>query len=266
MFRYIQSAFWERVAFQGFGNLPVNALAVSAFAILGFGHPSFWLLGLGLEGAYLGLLATHPRYRQLVDSRALPTQNGSVAAEQAALETRLGDESRVRLMGLRDKIRRTNVLLQEHAEEAFLIEHNTQALQRLEWLALKLLLARDNLKNADAAAGLEELSVQIQALQTELAASNLSASLRESKSATLDVLHRRREVFEQRSEAIRQMDSDLQRVEAQIDLALDSASIQGPTAQLSGSVDLASQLFEHNFGDSGAAVSRLDHLILDKES
>jgi hypothetical protein len=48
--------------------MPVNLAAVLGFAILGFGHPAFWLLGLGLETAFVFTLASNRRFQKWYDA------------------------------------------------------------------------------------------------------------------------------------------------------------------------------------------------------
>lgn len=78
MFRYLSAAFFVRPHIPGLGRMPVNVLAVASLGILGFGNPGFWLLGLGLEAAFLTALATHPRFQRLV--RAESESRGEVDA------------------------------------------------------------------------------------------------------------------------------------------------------------------------------------------
>lgn len=259
MLKYLKAAFWQGVEFEGLGKLPLNAMAVAGFVILGFAQPAFWLLGLGLEAAYLWVLANHERYRKLVDLRDHDPQ-ADLRSERQRLEQRLSPASRERLQQLHGKVQRASKLLRDNAEEAFLVEHNTDALDRMEWIALKLLLARENLEQ-NASKGADTLDQQIASLKKELELGKLTPSLRESKEATLQVLQRRRNVLADRTNALQLIESDLQRVEAQIDLALDSAALSGPTAELSGSIDLASQLFDDSFGEASVEVSRIDHLF-----
>src|SRR5438552_1778824 len=51
--------------------IPPNWFGLAAFALLGaFVDPGFWLIGAGLEGLYLWLLAANARFRNVVDATA----------------------------------------------------------------------------------------------------------------------------------------------------------------------------------------------------
>jgi hypothetical protein len=71
MWRYLKAAFWISPDIPGLGKVPVNVLALAGVAILGFVpllHP-VWLLGLGLETAFVFSLASHRRFRKWVDAQ-----------------------------------------------------------------------------------------------------------------------------------------------------------------------------------------------------
>jgi hypothetical protein len=53
MVKYLKEAFWASPHMPGLEQVPVNALAVAAFGIFEFAESWIWLVGLGLETAYL---------------------------------------------------------------------------------------------------------------------------------------------------------------------------------------------------------------------
>jgi hypothetical protein len=53
MVKYLKEAFWASPHMPGLEHVPVNALAVAAFGIFEFAESWIWLVGLGLETAYL---------------------------------------------------------------------------------------------------------------------------------------------------------------------------------------------------------------------
>ena len=58
MWRYLKAAFFVGVELPALGRVPLNALAAAGVAILGFGHPGVWFLGLAAEAAIIPALAT----------------------------------------------------------------------------------------------------------------------------------------------------------------------------------------------------------------
>src|SRR5262245_16204019 len=80
MLRYLKAAFLARPTIAGLGEVPVNLLAVAGVAILGFGCPGFWFLGLVLEAAFVFGLPSQPRFQQWVDAQEAKQQRQSSAS------------------------------------------------------------------------------------------------------------------------------------------------------------------------------------------
>ncbi len=257
MLEYLKRAFWAGPQIPGLGRLPLNALALAGFGILGFAEPAFWLLGAGLEAAYLTAVSSHPRFQRLVEIQ-LRNQT-SVTAEQSrqALIQTLDLPSRQRLVALEGKRGRVLDLAREAGE--FELESSRDALDRLIWTYLKLLVARRQLTASRDQASGADLKTRIASLERDLAAKESPAALRDSQAATLRILRQRQENLESCDHTLKQVDSDLERVEAQIDLALESATVRGGGAIATANLELASQALEDlDFGESEAAVHALD--------
>ncbi|HEV2987445.1 MAG TPA: hypothetical protein VG759_03315, partial [Candidatus Angelobacter sp.] len=98
------------------------------------------------------------------------------------------------------------------------------------------------------------------ALEKEVQDPAASQSLRESKAATLSIIKQRLSNFRNRSRLLEEIDSDLTRIEAQVDLALENASIQGRPQTISTEIELASDLVGGTlFGESEGAIAAIDH-------
>ncbi len=257
MFRYLKAAFWAAPEIAGLGRVPVNVLALSGFGILGFGHAGFWLLGLALEGSYLYALVASARFRHVVDAGQQQLGEGAVERERVALVAKLAPDARARLERLEAQCVRALQLESEAQTEALIIEGNRDALRKLEWFYLKVLVAQQNLRGLGN--GEAELRRQIGTLQNEVQADRLSRSLRESKAATLRILEQRLGNLERREQTLAEIESDLTRIEAQVDLALDNAGMRGKSEAISANIDLVSQLLDDSiYGDSGESVAALD--------
>jgi len=259
VFRYLQAAFWAAPEVAGLGRLPANVLLLAGFAILGFGHPGFWLLGLALEGAYLYALTNSARFRTLVDAQRLHLSESSVEQERQTLVAKLSPEARGRLENLSAKCARVGQLERDAQVEEFLVEANRDALRKLEWLFLKVLIAQQNLRLLDAEGTSRELHRKAEVLRSEVQADRLSRSLRESKAATLRILEQRLANLDRREQSLAEIDSDLTRIEAQIDLAVDNAGMRGKSEAISANIDLVSQMLDDSvYGDSGQSIAALD--------
>lgn len=184
---YLKAAFLARVPVPGLGQLPLNALAVAAFGILGFVVPWLWLLGLGLETLFLFGLASNRSFRNLVDGRQLQASAQADAVRRLDQMRALPVELQQRLIELRRRSQKV-IEVSEHAGD-FDADNNKEALLRLESVYLKLLIAKNNLAAVAAGNSAPLLTAQIQDTQAHV-------------------------------------DSDLMKVEVQVELLLGNAAIQ----------------------------------------
>jgi hypothetical protein len=261
MRKYLKEAFWLGPQVPGLGRLPVNALAALGFAILGLGHPGFWLLGAGLEAAYLSMVATHPRFQRAIDARERFLEAGSAEEGRRELAASLGPEARRRFDSLETKIASVLQTGREAHLGALEIESRRDALERLSWIALKLLVARHQLEASRLHAGEADLKRRIAGLEHELATeSGEPSALRQSQSATLEILRQRLRNLERSEQTLKQIDSDLTRVEAQVDLAFESATLQGGGEIVAANLELATEALKDgfDFGDLEKAVVSVD--------
>jgi hypothetical protein len=259
MWPYLKAAFWARPNIPGLGRLPLNALLFSGLGLLGFGHAGFWLAGLAAETAYLYALAFHPRFQKLVDAETSGEQTLSAEKQRLALIQTLTPPRRQQLDRLQEKCARILQLHRDGESDEFTFESNQEALLKIQWLYLKLLMAQQNIASLEAPAHDGSLQRQIDALQKDLGSEKISASLRESKEATLHILRQRLANLERRAQTLEEIASDLTRIEAQVDLAAENAGMRGKPAAISANIDLVSHLLDDSvYGDSGASIAALE--------
>ena len=259
MWRYLKSAFFVGVEVPALGRLPVNALAAAGFFILGFGHPSFWFLGLATEAIVLPSLAFNRRFQNVVDAEDRQLASGDSKAKRVSLVQLLPPDDKRRLAALERKCDKVIEVYRNAQAEDFLIDTNRDALENLKWIYLKLMIARYHLLTAGTDDTPSALAKKIDSLQGELKNSQDSAALRQSRSATLDILKRRLANVQRREESLEEVESDLTRVESQVDLILDNAAMQGKPQTISTDLELASDLVSGGmFGDAESAVADLD--------
>lgn len=133
-------------------------------------------------------------------------------------------------------------------------------LEKLQWLHLKSLLARDHL-STHTPEGLEaDLTAKIEGLRATLNEPDLSPNARRSKQSTLEMTEERLRSLENRRCRIEEIDSDLERIEVQLDLSLERAALfsseEGNPLQL----DLAERMVDtaDYFGSSLPLVKDID--------
>jgi hypothetical protein len=259
VWRYLKAAFFVGADVPALGRVPVNVLASIAFVILGFGHPGFWLLGLAAEAAILPTLAFNKRFQNLVDATERHLTSGDSQNKRTALVQALPPDDRKRIEALDRKCAKVLDVYRSAQAEEFLIETNRDALDNLKWVYTKLLIARFHLLTAGTDDTAESLERKILSIQKDLQDVQETPALHQSKAATLDILRRRLANIERREQSLQEVESDLTRVESQVDLILDNAAMQGKPQTISTDIQLASDLVTGGlFGDAESAVADLD--------
>lgn len=259
MWRYLKAAFLVGVDVPALGRVPVNALAAAGFLILGFGHPGFWLLGLAAEAAILPTLAFNKRFQNVVDAEDRQISSDDSEAKRESLIQTLPADYKKHLADLQRKCGKVLEVYRNAQAEEFVIDTNRDALENLKWVYLKLLIARYHLLTAGTEDTPDSLIKKINALQEELGDATETPALRQSKAATLDILKRRLANIQRREQSLEEVESDLTRVESQVDLILDNAAMQGKPQTISTDLELASDLVSGGmFGDAESTVADLD--------
>jgi hypothetical protein len=259
VWRYLKAAFLAGVQVPALGRVPLNALAAAGFFILGFGHPGFWFLGLAFEATIVPTLAFNKRFQKVVDAQERQISDGDSEEKRASLLQHLPADYRRRIADLDYKCGKVIEVYRNAQAEDFIIDTNRGALDNLKWVYLKLLIARFHLLTAGTDDTPQSLEKKIASLERELQDSRETPALRQSKSATLDILKRRLANIERRGQSLEEVESDLTRVESQVDLILDNAAMQGKPQTISTDIELASDLVSGGiFGDAESAVADLD--------
>jgi hypothetical protein len=264
VWRYLKSAFLVSVEVPGLGNVPVNALGAAAFAILGFAQPAFWLVGLALEAAIVPSLAFNPRFQKVVEAQSLQLSQGDAEQKRQALVKLLEGTAQQRLWNLAKKCNQVLDVYRSQQAEDYIIDSNDQALKNLEWVYLKLLVARHHLLNPTSETE-QSLEKKIQELEKDLQDGEETESLRQSKTATLNILKKRQATMRKKQETLEEIESDLTRIDNQVDLILENATVQGKPQTISADIELASDLLGGAvFGEDESVISNLEQTYAHK--
>lgn len=231
MWRYLQAAFGARISVPLLGALPVNVMGLAAVAVLGLLHPAIWLVGLGLETAYLLLAATSVRFQKTVDAADLMERRAASGPERSASGRdlqRLVDElepaERQQLYALKNKLGKIVALYEQFQVDSYSLEHNRASLSVLLGHYARLLAARGSIVR-HWSADPQQLRAELDAVEAELGQSGMSAELRASRLQTLEILRVRLLNQEKKETVLAEIDSEQQRIEQQFDLALENAAI-----------------------------------------
>jgi len=210
--RYLWAAFTARPLGM---PLPPNWFGLAAFGLLGFFvSPGFWVLGAGLELAYLGLLASNKRFRTAVDVDEVRVDPAEQRYE--ATLALLGDSQRQRQQRIETRAREVLQLLSRSP----LMTAHADSLEQLVWLNLRLLVAGQALSVVvdTAAADSAELQQQEDQIDQRLAASDLGAELRRSLEQQKQVIDARQAAHAEGLRRKEHVDAELQRIDQQIAL------------------------------------------------
>ena len=237
--RYLYHAFFARPDIPLL-RLPWNALAVVAAAVAGWWDPAIWGVASAGELMYLFTMASNPGFQQWIDARKEDELRGDTQDSRSRLLSKVGGAARQRYKKLEDKRARLESLYRDFQDDDLFLDSNRDALQRLTWLFLNLLVAQRNLIVAPSSDE-RDLQKQIATVERELAAAT-TEPLRDSKEATLRLLRERFDKIHHRAESLAEIDADLARIETQFDFALEEATLRGRPAAISVNVDLTSRL------------------------
>lgn len=245
MFRYLSAAFTARPRIPGLGAVPLNLLGVTGVAILGLANPAFWALGLGLEAAYLFGLASNTRFREIVDTRGAPLPPGRPAtAGWEQLVNELRGPERSRLLTLKEQLQRVLALYDRFHADDLTSGQNRESLLALLGHYARLLQARENLAMQWTDTDDRELRDQAMELEAQLKQSGLTPELRTSKVRTLEIVHARIENQQRRATMGEEIESELQRIEAQFDLALENAAMSSTPQAISSDLAIDLERFD----------------------
>jgi hypothetical protein len=260
VWRYLKSAFLVSVDIPGLGRVPVNALGAAALGILGFAQPAFWLVGLAIEATVLPSLAFNPRFQKVVEAQSLQLTQGDATQKRLALIKVLEPSARQKLSTLIDKCNQVLEVYRSQQAEEYVLDSNNQALESLQWVYLKLLVARHHLQNPVNSDTEQSLTKKIEEIDADLKDGEETETLRQSKTATLAILKKRLANIIRKGQTLAEIESDLTRIDNQIDLILENATMQGKPQTISADIELASDLLGGSvFGEDESAITDLEH-------
>jgi hypothetical protein len=235
-FRFVSAAFNARP----FGMfVPPNWIALAATGLLGLAEPGIWVLGAGLELGYLLLLASNERFQRTVApvTGATPADDWTARTGRALLQ--LSEADRRRYQQVAERCRSIIELqVKDSVGGAIAMEAQHESLARLAWLYLRLLVGRHTIRKVQAEAGpAADLPAALAALDARLGDDTLTAELRRSLEGQVEILRQR---IQHRKEAARQVafiESELVRIEQQVELIREQAALSSDPTTLSSRID-----------------------------
>ena len=236
---YVRAAFNARPAGM---FVPPNWIGIGMFGFLGVLNPGFWIIGLGLEFAYLGRLSTDPRFQRLVEGERLLGERRLWQERLVDMMRRLPQEDQQRYRALEQ---RCGSIIEEQMRGVSLapgIEEQGEGLGKLVWIYLRLLLTRQSIRkiiqessgSAEDAARMEE---RIGNLQLQLKQPSISEDLRKSLTAQSEILQQRLEKKREAVEKLAFLDAELTRIQEQVELLREQAVLSTDPETVSQRID-----------------------------
>jgi len=222
--------------------LPPNWVGLGIFAFLGLLNPGFWVMGIGLELAYLGMLAHNERFQRLVGAKRQWESRRQWQSKVDELVNQLSAEGQRRYRALEVRCRS---ILEQQVRGAVVspgLEAQSEGLGRLLWIYLRLLLTRQAIERIvqEASDGSEDsarLRERVENLKTRLAQENVSEDLRKSLSGQIEILQQRIEKRREAREKLAFLDAELMRIQEQVELVREQAVLSTDPETVSQRID-----------------------------
>ncbi|HEX6099304.1 MAG TPA: hypothetical protein VF432_23520 [Thermoanaerobaculia bacterium] len=237
--RYLWHAFFARPDIPLL-RLPWNALGVVAAGIAGWWDPNIWAVAGAGEFIYLFTMASNPGFQSWIKDRRTQQVHGDTEEARQRLLSRVGGAARQRYTKLEQKRAKLDALYRDPSNDDLFTESNRDALRRLTWLYLNLLVAQRNMVVAPQSDE-RDLQKQIRAYEGELSRAPSDAA-RASHEATIRLLRERLDNIQHKEVTLAEIDADLARIETQFDFALEEATLRGRPVAISANVELTSRL------------------------
>ena len=236
---YIRSAFNARPIGM---FVPPNWIGLGAFAFLGVLNPGFWLLGAGLELAYLYILSTNPRFQNVVNGSQLLESRRLWQSKLHSLTASLTPPDQDRFRNLESRCQ--SILAQQQSSDPSVqLETQSEGLGRLLWMYLRLLLMRQSIYKIlrDAASPLRQggelLDDRKHRLEALLKDPSITEELRRSYAGQIEILQQRLQGQKEARDKLAFLDAELMRIEQQVELIREQAVISTDPAAVSQRID-----------------------------
>jgi len=222
--------------------VPPNWVGLAAFGFLGLLNPGFWVIGLGLEAAYLGMLATNERFQKTVSATQQWETRRRSQMRINELVLQLSADAQARYRALEKRCR--SILEQQQRTAVVPVGQDAQGegLGRLLWLFLRLLLTRQAIERIvfeSGGTGEEggRLEERIRKLEEQLQGKSVGEELRRSLTGQIEILKQRLQKRTEAREKLMFLDAELTRIQEQAELIREQAILSTDPEVVSERID-----------------------------
>ncbi|MBK6779402.1 MAG: hypothetical protein IPI38_00265 [Gemmatimonadetes bacterium] len=236
-FGYLRAAFSAKP----FGMFVApNWIGLAAFGVLGLTNPGFWLVGAGLELAYLLGLASNGRFQRVIDRRATDGSEAEWKARMEAMVRRLTDTDQARYVAF---VSRCRTILDQFAQQdptGSTAKVQSENLSKLIWVYLRLLLARRAMSRVLKEPTLgetQEIEHRLAEVRARLADPAMGEDLRKSLSSQAEILEQRVAQRREGREKLDFLEAEILRIQEQVELLREQAALSTDADGLSARLD-----------------------------
>lgn len=260
--QYLRAAFNARPSWM---LVAPNWIYLAAVGLLGMINPGIWVLGVGVELLYLFLLSTHKRFQNLVNGQKLLAERNDWT--ERLRKTLLGfspdDQRRYQLLE-----RRCQSILERANESSASPELLAQGegLGRLLWIYLRLLSTKQQLarllREGDSID--EPIDSRVKLLEKQVNVEGVGDDLRRSLAGQIDILQQRLQSRREAREKLAFVESELTRIQDQIELIREQAVLTEDAHSVSARIDsIGAGLSQTNqwIRDQQRVLGRMDDLL-----
>lgn len=234
---YIKAAFNARP----FGMfIAPNWIGLAGVGLLGFLNPGFWLIGAGVELAYLFGLATNTRFQRAISSGASAGTEKEWKEKMDAMVRRLSDTDQARYVAF---VARCRAILEQFQQQDPSGSSGTvqgENLGKLTWVYVRLLLARRAISRVLKEPTLgetQEIETRLTELQARLKDATLHEDLRKSLSSQADILQQRVAQRKEGREKLDFLEAEILRIQEQIELLREQSALSADADGMSARLD-----------------------------
>lgn len=236
---FVKEAFGWKTRIPGLGRMPLNQLALAAFAVLGLANPGFWFLGAAAEIGYLVLKSTSPRFQALVRAEKLMADRETYSERVQRAVNRLTAESQARYRRLLDECRRIQGIarVQDESDLSGVHELRGSGLNQLLWIFLRLLNSRQILDENIGRLDRDAIEREVAKLEKRVVEAANDPALERSLKGTLEIRRKRLENLDNAERSRSVIEAELERIEQQVFLIREEAAVSGKAEVLSRRLD-----------------------------
>lgn len=220
--------------------VPPNWIGIGLFALLGIVNPGFWIMGLGVELAYLYYLGTHPRFQRLVNAADVTESRQRWQVRLNESIAQLSQEDRQRYQALERRCR-TILDQQRNLESSASLLTQGEGLGRLVWIYLRLLLTRQSicrvLRGSESDTERVSLEKRIETLNQKIKDPSLTEDVRKSLTGQLEILQQRLARQREARDKLAFLEAELTRIQEQVELVREQAVVTTSPEAVSQNID-----------------------------